>query len=101
MELPTSTSEENFYDSEKKEYLHRDVECTIESKIEECAYDFLPGGFEINEGSFGDLIINTKKPKATLKHNTRIESTEYSEMRYDLSSKESLTERMPWISDML
>ena len=82
----------------KKILTSKDVEYTIESKIEECAYDFLPGGFEINEGSFGDLIINTEKAKATLRHNTRVESSEYSEMRYDLASQEG-PPRPPLISD--
>jgi len=86
LKLPTSTTEEQYYHSEKKEYLHKDVECTMAAKIEACAYDFLPGGYEINEGSFGDLVINTEKAKVTLKHNTRIESSEYSEDRFDLNS---------------
>ena len=96
--LPSTTTQQSTYDKEKEEYQYKDVECTIAAKIEECAYEFLPCGWEINEGSFGDLIINTEKAKATLKHNTRVESTEYSEMRYDLASKEDLV-RPPLISD--
>ena len=98
LDLPTSTINKCVYDLETKQHENKDVEYTIESKIEECAYDFLPGGFEINEGSFGDLIINTEKAKATLRHNTRVESSEYSEMRYDLASEEG-PPRPPWISD--
>jgi len=86
--LPSTTTKESTYDTEKEAYQYKDVECTIVAKIEDCAYEFLPGGWEINEGSFGDLVINTEKAKATLKHNTRVESSEYSEMRYDLSSQE-------------
>ena len=100
LEFPTSTSKQYVRDPASGDYQYKDVECTIEAKIEECAYDCLPAGYEINEGSFGDLVINTEKAKATLKHNTRVESTEYSEVRYDLTSEEGL-ERPPWISDTL
>lgn len=100
LELPTSTSKQYVHDPGSGEYQCKDVECTIEARVEECAYDFFPGGWEINEGSFGDLVINTEKAKATLKHNTRVESTEYSEARYDLTSEEGL-DRPPWISDTL
>jgi hypothetical protein len=96
--LPSSTTQQSTYDKEKEEYQYKDVECTVGSKIEECAYEFLPCGWEINEGSFGDLVINTEKAKATLMHNTRVESSEYSEVRYDLSAEEGLASP-PWISD--
>ena len=96
--LPTSTINKCVYDLETKQHENKDVEYTIESKIEGCAYDFFPCGWEINEGSFGDLVINTEKAKATLKHNTRVESSEYSEMRYDLASEEG-PPRPPLISD--
>ena len=81
--LPTSTMQE--YDhSAKGDRRYKTVECTLVTKIEDCAYDFLPGGWEINEGSFGDLKINTETAKATLEHNYRIQETEYSEEEFDL-----------------
>jgi len=82
--LPTSTVQTYNYKStgDKDRYITK--ECTLVEKIEDCAYDFLPGGWEINEGSFGDLKINTETAKATLEHNHRIEETEYSEEEFDL-----------------
>jgi len=82
--LPTSTIQEYNYKStgDKDRYITK--ECTLVDKIEDCAYDFLPGGWEINEGSFGDLKINTETAKATLEHNFRIQETEYSEEEFDL-----------------
>jgi len=82
--LPTSTTEEYNYSHKEGESRYKTVECTLLQKVEDCAYDFLPGGWEINEGSFGDLKIDTEKAKATLEHNYRIEETEYSEEEYDL-----------------
>ena len=82
--LPTSTVQTYNYKStgDKDRYITK--ECTLVEKIEDCAYDFLPGGWEINGGSFGDLKINTETAKATLEHNYRIEETEYSEEEFDL-----------------
>ena len=77
--LPTSTTEEYNHNHKEGESLYKTVECTLLKKVEDCAYDFLPGGWEINEGSFGDLKINTEKARVTLEHNQRIEETEYSE----------------------
>ena len=100
LELPTSTSKKYVPDPASGDYQYKDVDCTIENGIGDLALGFFPCGFEINDGSFGDLVINTEKAKATLKHNTRITSTEYSEMRYDLASEEGL-DRPPLISDTL
>ena len=82
--LPTSTVQTYNYKStgDKDRYITK--ECTLVDKIEDCAYDFLPGGWEINEGSFGDLKINTETAKATLEHNYRIQETEYSEEEFDI-----------------
>ena len=82
--LPTSTIQEYNYNAKNDENRYVTKECTLVTKIEDCAYDFLPGGWEINEGSFGDLKINTETAKATLEHNYRIQETEYSEEEYDL-----------------
>jgi len=84
MGLPTSTVQEYNYKStgDKDRYITK--ECTLVEKVMDCAYDFLPGGWEINEGSFGDLKINTETAKATLEHNHRIQETEYMEEKFDL-----------------
>ena len=82
--LPTSTIQAYNHKSKGDEDRYITKECTMVDKIEECAYDFLPGGWEINEGSFGDLKISTETAKATLEHNFRIQETEYSEEEFDI-----------------
>jgi len=50
--------------------------------IGDAAYNALEGqcgGWEINEGSFGDIVFNTVSEALTIEHNQRIESTEYHE----------------------
>jgi hypothetical protein len=82
--LPTSTVQEYNYNAKSDDDKYITKECTLVDKVQDCAYDFLPGGWEINEGSFGDLKINTETAKATLEHNYRIQETEYSEEEFDL-----------------
>ena len=82
--LPTSTVQEYNWKSKSDDDKYITKECTLVDKVQDCAYDFLPGGWEINEGSFGDLKINTETAKATLEHNYRIQETEYSEEEFDL-----------------
>ena len=82
--LPTSTVQEYNYNSKSDDDKYITKECTLVEKVTDCAYDFLPGGWEINEGSFGDLKINTETAKATLEHNHRIQETEYMEEEFDL-----------------
>ena len=50
-------------------------------------FDFLPAGFEINEGSFGDLVLDVAERKVYLEHNQRVESSEYSEQSFDLEGE--------------
>ena len=82
--LPTSPVQEYNYNSKSDDDKYITKECTLVDKVTDCAYDFLPGGWEINEGSFGDLKINTETAKATLEHNHRIQATEYMEEKFDL-----------------
>ncbi len=82
--LPTSTLQEYNYKMTGDDDRYITRECTLVEKVTDCAYDFLPGGWEINEGSFGDLKINTETAKATLEHNHRIQETEYMEEEFDL-----------------
>jgi hypothetical protein len=35
-------------------------------------WEFLPGGWEINEGSYGEITVDTRTTKVTLDHNERI-----------------------------
>lgn len=58
--------------------------CPLIEQLTEYAYDFLPGGWEINEGSFGDLQIDTKLCTVVCEHNHRIETSEYQEESFEL-----------------
>ena len=53
-------------------------------QLTECAYSQLPGGWEINEGSFGTLVLTVQDAKLVRQHNWRIEDSEYEEETYDL-----------------
>ncbi len=53
-------------------------------KLTDAFFVFLPGGFEINEGGFGDLILEVKNHEVRLEHNHRIETSEYSEELWEL-----------------
>ncbi len=56
-----------------------DLEESLEECLTEVGYSVLPGGWEINEGSFGTIIISVETGKVKLEFNQRLESSEYSE----------------------
>ena len=37
-------------------------------QLENCIYEFLPAGFEINDGGQGTVLIDTQTAKVTIKH---------------------------------
>ena len=41
---------------------------TLTEKLENCIYEFLPAGFEINDGSQGSLTLDVLTGKATIQH---------------------------------
>ena len=45
-------------------------------EISDAAFDLLPGGWEINDGSFGSIIIDTASETISVEHNER-----YTEVR--------------------
>jgi len=47
--------------------------------VYEVAGDVLPGGWEINEGSSGEIVFDIDKCTITVCHNENVTSTEYSE----------------------
>jgi len=51
-------------------------------ELEKAVWELLPGGFEINEGSYGEVILDTAQQKISVHHNARIINTEYSEQEY-------------------
>lgn len=40
----------------------------IVEQLENCLYEFLPAGFEINDGGQGTLLIDTRTSQVTLRH---------------------------------
>lgn len=50
--------------------------------LEEIGYTYLPGGWEINEGSYGQLIIDVNARKVKLEFHERYESENYSEQEW-------------------
>lgn len=49
----------------------------VGDKLEDLAYDFLPCGWEINEGSFGTLNIKVDEKELSRDHGTRIEDVDW------------------------
>jgi len=63
-------------------------ECELSSNLKEelqdAGWSLLPGGWEINSGSFGELNINVADRRLIREHSWRVEDTEYVEDEYDL-----------------
>jgi hypothetical protein len=77
-------SQENYsqFDGEKWATVKRDKLISLGEALEEFAYHALEArhpGWEINEGAYGNLELDVKKKTVTMKHNTIIQETEYSE----------------------
>ena len=56
--------------------------CAIRDAIERLAYDFLEqthGGWENNEGAYGEFTFNVADRTITLEYNERFESSEYTQ----------------------
>lgn len=56
----------------------------LKGTVDEICCNFLPGGWEINEGSFGVIKIDIKKKTLKVEHNERYEETNYSEEEFKL-----------------
>jgi hypothetical protein len=55
---------------------------TVKEAIERLAYDFLEethGGWENNEGAYGDFLFDVAQRTITLNYNERIETSEYTQ----------------------
>lgn len=55
---------------------------TVKEAIERLAYDFLEethGGWENNEGAYGDFLFDVAERTITLNYNERIETSEYTQ----------------------
>lgn len=53
-------------------------------QLETCIYEFLPAGFEINDGGQGTLTIDTQTAKVAIKHQENYTETRDSSREFDL-----------------
>jgi hypothetical protein len=51
-------------------------------KLEELVYELLPEGFEINDGSYGQVVLETDTREIRIEHNERFTDSRYEEYRY-------------------
>jgi len=56
----------------------------VVEQLENVLYEFLPSGFEINDGSQGTLTIDTQTAKVTLTHQENYTETRDSTREFDL-----------------
>jgi hypothetical protein len=56
----------------------------IVEQLETCIYEFLPSGFEINDGGQGTLTIDTRTAKVTIQHQENYTETRDSTREFDL-----------------
>jgi hypothetical protein len=56
---------------------------TIE-QLENCVYEFLPAGFEINDGGQGTVLIDTRTSKVTIQHQENYTESRDSTREFDL-----------------
>ena len=57
---------------------------TLTEKLENCIYEFLPAGFEINDGSQGTLTLDVLTGKVTIKHQENYTASNDSTREFDL-----------------
>ena len=53
-------------------------------QLETCIYEFLPAGFEINDGGQGTLTLDTRTAKVTIQHQENYTETRDSTREFDL-----------------
>ena len=53
-------------------------------QLENCVYEFLPSGFEINDGGQGTLTINTQTGKVTIQHQENYTESRDSTREFEL-----------------
>jgi hypothetical protein len=60
------------------------IPATLVEELENVLYEFLPAGFEINDGGQGTLTIDTQTGKATIKHQENYTASNDSTREFDL-----------------
>ena len=53
-------------------------------QLENCVYEFLPAGFEINDGSQGTLTLDVATGRAIIQHQANVTETRDSTREFDL-----------------
>lgn len=56
---------------------------TLKNELENCAWEFIPSGFENNEGGFGVLTVDIAAHKLYLEHSERIIETNDTEEEFE------------------
>ena len=60
------------------------IPATLVQELENVLYEFLPAGFEINDGGQGTLTIDTRTAKVTLQHQENYTASNDSTREFDL-----------------
>ena len=61
-----------------------EVDCSALSKLEDIAYEYLPSGWEINEGSYGEFVIHVEEGEMEHEHSIRVESIETESQTHEI-----------------
>ena len=56
----------------------------LKEQLESCFYEFLPAGFEINDGSQGTLTLDVQSGKITIKHQENYTESRDSTREFDV-----------------
>ena len=60
------------------------IPATLVEELENVLYEFLPAGFEINDGGQGTLTLDTQTAKVTIKHQENYTASNDSTREFDL-----------------
>jgi len=60
------------------------IPVALSEDLENVLYEFLPAGFEINDGGQGTLTINTQKAKVTIEHQENYTESRNSTREFEL-----------------
>jgi hypothetical protein len=60
------------------------IPSNVLEQLENCIYEFLPSGFEINDGSQGTLTLDVQTAKVTLQHQENYTASNDSTREFDL-----------------
>ena len=60
------------------------ISSPVLEQLENCIYELLPAGFEINDGSQGTLTLDVRTAKVTIKHQENYTETRDSNREFDL-----------------